>query len=169
MVELVICGRGGQGVVFLTRLIGEIVTEKGLDVVSSETHGMAVRGGSINSHLRIGSFYSPLIRPGHADFLLSLDPSETGNNNHYLRSSGLTVESSSLPGESGVKRCDAASVARALGRVQLENVVLLGFASTVEGFPVSGQEIQARLERDTREMIRTMNLEALKAGIRAAG
>lgn len=56
MVELVICGRGGQGVVFLTRLIGELVTEKGLDVVSSETHGMAVRGGSINSHLRIGSF-----------------------------------------------------------------------------------------------------------------
>jgi indolepyruvate ferredoxin oxidoreductase, beta subunit len=169
MVELVICGRGGQGVVFLTRLIGELVTEKGLDVVSSETHGMAVRGGSINSHLRIGSFCSPLIRPGHADFLLSLDPSETANNNHYLKSSGLTVESSPLPGESGVKRCDAASVARALGRVQLENVVLLGFASTMDGFPVSGQEIRVQLEKDPREMIRTMNLEALRAGISAAG
>ena len=56
MSELILCGRGGQGIVFLTRLIGDIVTAKGLDVISSETHGMAVRGGSINSHLRIGPY-----------------------------------------------------------------------------------------------------------------
>jgi indolepyruvate ferredoxin oxidoreductase beta subunit len=168
MVELVICGRGGQGVIFLTRLIGEIVTAKGLNVVSSETHGMAVRGGSINSHLRIGSFSSPLIRPGHADFLLSLDSAETANNHHYLKDAGLVVESSPLQGEPGVKRCDAAALARELGRIQLENVVLLGFASTLTGFPVSTDEIQARLEKDPRERIRAMNVEALKAGIKAA-
>ncbi len=57
MVELVLCGRGGQGIVFLTRQIGQIATAKGLNVVSSETHGMAVRGGSINSHLRIGPLF----------------------------------------------------------------------------------------------------------------
>ncbi len=78
MSEMVLCGRGGQGIVFLTRLIGEIATAKGLNAISSETHGMAVRGGSINSHLRIGPFFSSLIRQGQADFLLSLDPSETG-------------------------------------------------------------------------------------------
>ncbi|MBI5248890.1 MAG: 2-oxoacid:acceptor oxidoreductase family protein, partial [Desulfomonile tiedjei] len=137
MVELVLCGRGGQGIVFLTRQIGDIVSAKGLNVISSETHGMAVRGGSINSHLRIGPFSSPLIRYGHADFLLSLDPSETGNNKHYLKSEGLIIENSVLPDEPGVRRVDAALLARRMGRIQLENVVLLGFASAIEGFPVS--------------------------------
>ncbi len=107
MSELILCGRGGQGIVFLTRLLGEIVTAKGLDVISSETHGMAVRGGSINSHLRIGSFSSSLIPQGRADFLVSLDPSETANNKHYLRPGGLIVENSISPDDAGSKalRC----------------------------------------------------------------
>ncbi len=169
MSELILCGRGGQGIVFLTRLIGEIVTAKGLDVISSETHGMAVRGGSINSHLRIGPFSSSLIQQGCADFLVSMDPSETMNNKHYLRPGGLIIENSAAPEEPGVKRCDASSLARNIGRVQLENVVLLGFSSTVQGFPVSGEEIRDMLGKDHREGVRTMNLEALELGIKAAG
>ena len=115
MSELILCGRGGQGIVFLTRLIGEIVTAKGLDVISSETHGMAVRGGSINSHLRIGPFSSSLIRLGRADFLVSLDASETANNRHYLRPDGQIVENSTLPDEPGIRRCDAASLRTKFG------------------------------------------------------
>ena len=166
--ELILCGRGGQGIVFLTRLIGEIITAKGLDVISSETHGMAVRGGSINSHLRIGPFSSSLIRQGRADFLLSLDSSETVNNKHYLRSGGLIVENAPPPDEPGIKRCDAASLARDLGRIQLENMVLLGFASTLKGFPVSEAEILETLGKDPRERVRSLNLKALEAGIGAA-
>ncbi|MGD9819815.1 MAG: 2-oxoacid:acceptor oxidoreductase family protein, partial [Desulfomonilaceae bacterium] len=56
MSQIVLCGRGGQGVVFLTRLIGDISTSKGLNVISAETHGMAVRGGSINSCVKIGDY-----------------------------------------------------------------------------------------------------------------
>jgi indolepyruvate ferredoxin oxidoreductase beta subunit len=167
-VELVLCGRGGQGIVFLTRQIGEVASAKGLDVISSETHGMAVRGGSINSHLRIGRFYSPLIRQSHADFLLSLDRSETSNNIHFLKPNGLIIENSTLPDEPGVRRVDAAGLARSLGRVQLENVALLGFASTVEGFPITVEEIRAQLHKDHREAVRAMNLRALEAGIAAA-
>jgi indolepyruvate ferredoxin oxidoreductase, beta subunit len=167
MVELILCGRGGQGIVFLTRQIGQIAAAKGLNVISSETHGMAVRGGSINSHLRIGSFFSSLIRQGHADFLLSLDPSETSNNSHYLKPDGVVVENSSLADESAVRRVDAAGLARALGRVQLENVVLLGFAAALAGFPVSPEEVRAQLEKDPREPVRNMNLAALQAGVNA--
>ncbi len=169
MSELILCGRGGQGIVFLTRLIGDIVTAKGLDVISSETHGMAVRGGSINSHLRIGPYSSSLIRQGRADFLVSLDASETANNSHYLKSDAQIVENSTLPDEPGIRRCDAASFARNLGRIQLENVVLLGFTSTVEGFPVSAEEIRDMLSRDPREKVRSMNLKALELGVKAAG
>ena len=167
MVELILCGRGGQGIVFLTRQIGQIAAAKGLNVISSETHGMAVRGGSINSHLRIGSFFSPLIRQGHADFLISLDPAETSNNRHYLKPDGLVVENSSQSDESGVKRVDATGLAKALGRVQLENVVLLGFAATLDGFPVAPEEIREQLEKDPRESVRSMNLAALRAGMKA--
>ena len=168
MVELILCGRGGQGIVFLTRQIGDIVSAKGLNVVSSETHGMAVRGGSINSHLRIGPFSSSLIRYGHADFLLSLDPSETANSRHYLKPGGLIIENSALSDEPGVRRVDAALLARNMGQVQLENVILLGFAAGIQGFPVTAGEIRAQLAKHPREQVRAMNLAALEAGIAAA-
>ena len=166
MVEMILCGRGGQGIVFLTRQIGQMAAAKGLNVISSETHGMAVRGGSINSHLRIGPFFSPLIRQGHADLLISLDRSETANNRHFLKPGGLIIENSPLSDEPEIRRIDASARARELGRVQLENVVLIGFASTVEDFPVSGEELRSQLAKDPRENIRTMNLRALEAGMR---
>jgi indolepyruvate ferredoxin oxidoreductase, beta subunit len=165
MCEMILCGRGGQGIVFLTRQIGQILSAEGTDVISSETHGMAVRGGSINSHLRIGPFSSPLIRQGHADFLLSLDAAETANNKHFLKPEGLIVENSSLADEPGVMRVDAAGLARELGRVQLENVVLLGFATALEGFPASSDAMRAQLTKDPRETVRVLNLKALESGI----
>ncbi len=168
MVEMIICGRGGQGIVFLTRQMGQILTNKGINVISSETHGMAVRGGSINSHLRIGDFSSPLIRAGHAHYLVSLDPSETRNNRHFLSGDGVIIENAPTPDEPGIRRVDATRIARELGRVQLENVVLLGFASRVDGFPVTLEELKASMSKDPREMIRTSNLQALDAGSAAA-
>ncbi len=167
MTEIILCGRGGQGIVFLTRQLGQIITDMGHDVISSETHGMAVRGGSINSHLRIGSYSSPLIPFGNADFLISLDPMETANNIHYLKSGGLVIENSTMPSEPGYKRIDASGIARSLGSVRLENVVMLGYASTLEGFPVSSNAVRAHLEKESRERIRTQNLAAFDSGVRA--
>ena len=168
MVELILCGRGGQGIVFLTKLIGDIATGKGLGVITSETHGMAVRGGSVNSHVRIGPFFSPLVRPGQADFLVSLESAETANNAHYLKPDGILVENSPSPSEPRVFRCDASGLARDLGRTQLENVVLLAFAVMVGGFPVSAEELRSKLAGDPREQVRTMNLRAMEAGLTAA-
>lgn len=168
MAELILCGRGGQGIVFLTRLMGQVLAAKGANVISSETHGMAVRGGSINSHLRIGDFLSPLVRQGHADFLLSLDAAETDNNRHYLKPGGIVVENATLQPEPCVARVDAARLARDLGRVQLENVVILGYAAALEGFPVTVADIRAQLEKEPRETVRRMNLLALEAGEGAA-
>ena len=167
MVEMILCGRGGQGIVFLTRQLGRVLTTKGMDVISSETHGMAVRGGSINSHLRVGSFSSPLIRPGHADIMMSLDPAETPNNIHYLKQDGILVENSSDPSEPGVKRIDATALAKRIGRSQLENVVLLGYACTLDIIPVTEDEIRAALADDPRENVRAMNLKAIEFGIDA--
>ena len=59
--QIVICGRGGQGVLFLTRLLDEVALSRGNNVISFETHGMAMRGGSVVSYIKIGNFNSPLI------------------------------------------------------------------------------------------------------------
>ncbi|MCX5871851.1 MAG: 2-oxoacid:acceptor oxidoreductase family protein [Deltaproteobacteria bacterium] len=168
MIQMILCGRGGQGIVFLTRLLGEIATKKGMAVISSETHGMAVRGGSINSHLKIGAFSSPLIRWGHADYLVSMDSSETFNNRHFLKQGGIVFENSLAPSASGVYRIDASGMARSLGKIQLENVVLLGFTASLADFEISLDDIKQRLDADSREMVRRYNLKALEAGANAA-
>ncbi|MCL5124844.1 MAG: 2-oxoacid:acceptor oxidoreductase family protein [Deltaproteobacteria bacterium] len=168
MIQMIICGRGGQGIVFLTRLLGDIATEKGLEVISSETHGMAVRGGSINSHLKIGPFFSPLIGWGHADYLISLDSSETANNKHFLKPGGVIFENSPDYCESFVYRVDAARIARSLGRIQLENVVLLGFAASLANLEISLEEIRKRIDSEVRQAVREKNLAALESGLKAA-
>ena len=61
--QVIISGVGGQGVLFVTRLLAEAAINKGLPVFTSETHGMAQRGGTVLSHFKVGDFSSPLIRP----------------------------------------------------------------------------------------------------------
>ncbi len=165
MSQIVLCGRGGQGIVFLTRLIGDIATSRGLNVISAETHGMAVRGGSINSCVKIGDYNSSLVRWGQSDFVISLDENETENNKHFLKEGGLILENSTCASEKSVIRIDATGIARRLGRVQLENVVTLGKAATLPGFPLSQDEIRQGLNSDARENVRKMNLQAFELGI----
>jgi indolepyruvate ferredoxin oxidoreductase beta subunit len=72
-----ITGVGGQGTLLLSRLIGEAALRKGMDVRGSETIGMAQRGGSVLSHLRIGpETFSPLIPPGKADLIIAFECAE---------------------------------------------------------------------------------------------
>jgi indolepyruvate ferredoxin oxidoreductase beta subunit len=72
-----ITGVGGQGTVLLSRLIGEAAIARGLEIRGSETIGMAQRGGSVVSHLRMGQgLYSPLIPPGKADRIIAFECAE---------------------------------------------------------------------------------------------
>lgn len=57
--QIAITGRGGQGVLFLTRILSECALEMGLEAIASETHGMAMRGGSVISTLKVGAFRGP--------------------------------------------------------------------------------------------------------------
>ena len=62
--QIVVSGIGGQGVLFVTRILAEAAIERGMEVLTSETHGMAMRGGTVISHVKAGPFTSPLIRTG---------------------------------------------------------------------------------------------------------
>jgi TatD DNase family protein len=84
--NIVLCGVGGQGTVLASKLIAAAAMEKSLSVMSAETIGMAQRGGSVFSHLRIGEeIYSPMIARGTADLILGFEPGETVRMLEYLK------------------------------------------------------------------------------------
>ena len=82
--NILFCGTGGQGVLKASEVCGVAAVNAGFKVKKSEVHGMAQRGGSVESHLRIGKeVYSPLIIPGQADFLVSFHEDESKRMNHF--------------------------------------------------------------------------------------
>jgi len=77
MVDVYLAGVGGQGIITASRIIGDAAINAGKNVLLSETHGMAQRGGSVICTARIGDVHSPLIPDGQADVILSFELLET--------------------------------------------------------------------------------------------
>ena len=73
--NIVLCGVGGQGTVLASKLLAAAAMSKDIPVMSAETIGMAQRGGSVFSHLRMGNdLYSPMIETGTADLIIASLP-----------------------------------------------------------------------------------------------
>ena len=96
--QIVIAGFGGQGVVFLVKVLSICAGKKGYKFLGTENHGMSQRGGSVSSHIKIGDFYNPLIDYAQADLLIGLDKNEALLNLPYLKRGGnLVVNADSFP------------------------------------------------------------------------
>jgi indolepyruvate ferredoxin oxidoreductase beta subunit len=133
--QLLISGVGGQGVLFVTRLLAEAAIAKGLPVYTCETHGMAQRGGTVVSHLKVGDFHSPLVRAGQADGLLVLKSENLAQHGGFLKPGGWVVANAG-PGqifdvEGTVFSVEADRLAQETGHVKSLNLVVLGFALSV--------------------------------------
>jgi len=128
--QLVISGVGGQGVLFVTRLLAEAAIGKGLPVFTSETHGMAQRGGVVLSHLKVGDFASPLIRPFQADGLLVLKSENVARHGFFFISGGWAVVNAAAdqPDEITAAAVDADRLARQISNPKAVNLIVLGFA-----------------------------------------
>jgi indolepyruvate ferredoxin oxidoreductase beta subunit len=88
--NILFCGVGGQGVLTAAEICGVAAMLAGHHVKKSEVHGMAQRGGSVESHLRFGKdIFSPLIMPGQADFIVSFFPAEGVRLKDYLKTDGI--------------------------------------------------------------------------------
>jgi indolepyruvate ferredoxin oxidoreductase beta subunit len=98
-VDLLITGVGGQGNILASDIIGQVAIYSGYDVKKTDTLGMAQRGGSVVSNVRIArQVYSPLIKIGEADILLAFEKLEAARWGYYLRSGGIAiVNNQSLP------------------------------------------------------------------------
>jgi len=93
--NILLCGVGGQGTVLASKLICATAMEKGQKVMSAETIGMAQRGGSVFSYIRIGEdIHTPMIRKKTADMIIAFEPAEAVRMLSFLKEDGVLVVSS---------------------------------------------------------------------------
>ena len=127
IVNVVLAGLGGQGVIKASDILADAALRAGLDVKKSELHGMSQRGGSVTSDIRFGRtpadrVLSPMVPRGEADFLVVLSPSEVEVTRAALRPGGVLLTPDLIP--------DAD-----LPNKRSLNVALLGALSTHIGLP----------------------------------
>jgi indolepyruvate ferredoxin oxidoreductase, beta subunit len=173
--QIIISGLGGQGILFITRLLADAAIGRGLPVLTSETHGMAQRGGVVISHLKAGEFASPLVRRGEADALLILRSENLPLHLPFLKKGGMLVLNGreAPPGLDSydIHVVDADRIALEGETPQSVNLILLGFAlARGRGLFCSVEEaasvITAKLEK--KEKMLQSALRALEAGADAA-
>lgn len=100
VINIIVAGIGGTGVILSSTIIAESAFLAGYDVRKSEIHGMSQRGGSVSSDVRFGKkVYSPMVPDGEADFLLVFHPDELENNIHRLKEGGKIIDTSLLLGD----------------------------------------------------------------------
>ena len=90
--DLLITGVGGQGNILASDIISQAGIDAGYDVKKTDTLGMAQRGGSVISNVRIArKVYSPLIKEGEVDILLAFEKLEAARWGYYLRPGGIAI------------------------------------------------------------------------------
>ena len=90
--NVLFCGTGGQGVLSAAEVLSWAAIQERYHVKKSEVHGMAQRGGSVESHVRFGPrVYSPLIPEGAADYLVSFLKEESLRMRPMLRGRGVDL------------------------------------------------------------------------------
>jgi len=104
-INIVIVGVGGQGIITLSKIIGDAAVKENVKVLIAETHGLSQRGGSVEVHLRIGDVHAPTVPKGEADILLSMELIEAVRNVDYLNQNGIIITSNTIlrPPIPGVK------------------------------------------------------------------
>ncbi|NOZ77334.1 MAG: indolepyruvate oxidoreductase subunit beta [Euryarchaeota archaeon] len=185
--DILISGVGGQGILLTTHLIGTAAISMGLKVMGAETHGMAQRGGSVVSHVRIGDVHGPLIPKKGADFLIAFEPLEAARQAEFLKDGGRCIMNTEPVPPVGAKKdigpypnvedmvmalmefaevypIDASALARKAGSPLTLNVVLLGAASACEGFPVDMETLQETISSSVPPKTVDMNLKAFRLG-----
>jgi indolepyruvate ferredoxin oxidoreductase beta subunit len=91
-VGMLVTGVGGQGIILASDIIGEAAINSGYDVKKTDTLGMAQRGGSVLSHVRMGQkIWSPLVREGEVDLLLAFEKLEAARWANYLHHDSIVI------------------------------------------------------------------------------
>jgi indolepyruvate ferredoxin oxidoreductase, beta subunit len=176
--QILLCGVGGQGILFATRILSEAALKLGHKVIGSETHGMSQRGGSVTSHLKIGDYHGPLIRRHGADQLLCFEKSEIFRNLSFLKEGGIgyldapTLDyipesiHTLLEQKKIQLRCiDASRLALEMKAPLVLNLILIGFAAAYKEFPLSADILREVIAQIAPPKFKELNLKAFAAGL----
>jgi len=186
--DVLIVGVGGQGTILASNVLGETCLIEERSVRGAETHGMAQRGGSVESHVRIDASFGPLIAEGTADMIISFDLLEALRYSHFLKEGGMLVTNTGIivptsvyqynaevPSEedimkelSGIRCCaiDAAALAIEAGSILSQNIVMLGAAS--HQLPLKVESLLEAVKRSVPPKTIEKNLKAFELGRDAA-
>ena len=185
--DLLITGVGGQGVILASNIISEVALAAGYDVKKTDTLGMAQRGGSVVSHVRLGHrVWSPLIKAGETDMLIAFEKLEAARWSHYLRPGAIAIVNNHalppLPVNLGNERyptdkeitdilkrrtdsiylINGTSRARELGNIRTLNMFLLGCASLF--LPLKVSIWKDSISQYLKPSIRQINITAFSQG-----
>ncbi|HHY71314.1 MAG TPA: indolepyruvate oxidoreductase subunit beta [Thermoanaerobacterales bacterium] len=187
--SLLLAGVGGQGTILTSTILAEGLLKLGFDVKMSEIHGMAQRGGSVNTQIRFGEkVYSPMICLGEADVLVAFEKIEAIRYLNYLKPDGTLIvndhEIYSLPVLTGREKypekviqkleqsventviIKAAKIATELGNTKAQNMVLLG--ATVKKLGLLNLDWVDLIKDYLPERFHGINIRAFNAGMKKA-
>jgi indolepyruvate ferredoxin oxidoreductase, beta subunit len=187
--NIIIAGVGGQGVVVMSEILGNAAVRDGLNVRGSEVLGMAQRGGSVFSNIRLGSdVYAPLNTDGRTDILVAIEPSEALRNIQYLHSKSIVIVNTRkvIPPSvsmgtstypelsviveklssvvSKVITLDATEIAEKAGNRQSANVVMLGALFGSGKMPIKEETVKAVIQDRFGAKTSAVNLKAFDLG-----
>lgn len=187
--NILITGVGGQGVILMSELLGRAAVTDKLRVRGSEILGMAVRGGSVTSAIRIGDeVYGPLIPTGKCNTLVGMEPSEVLRNISYLSKSSLVLVNTAVTvpftvsiGESiypsleemlrqlgkasdRIVQLDAAKTAQDAGSRLATNIVMLGALFGTGQLPIKIDTIKETIRERFPAKLAPVNIRAFDLG-----
>ena len=190
--NVIITGVGGQGNVMASRILGNMLSRKGLSVTIGETFGASQRGGSVMSHLRVsmGSSWSPQIPRGQGHLVISLEPTEAmrvlatyGNstikvlcNTRSIHAIGVISGEQQYPDLADIKLwvaelseaawlMDATEKAMELGNPILGNIMMIGAAAGIGVLPLAREDFQAAISENLSADKQELNLTAYDMGL----
>lgn len=187
MFSCMLTGVGGQGTVLMSRLIGSAAIAKGYAVRGTETIGMAQRGGSVVSHVRLGDeIHSPLIPLFGADLLIAFEPAEAVRALPFLKPGGavLVIDRAVRPASSALSGdyntlvmieylkqtvenlivIDGEELIRKCKTAKVMNVALLGVAVKHRLLPFTMEDAEQVLKERLPGKFLEVNLHALHIG-----
>ena len=188
--NIYISGVGGQGIIKTSVIMGEAAMKKDLPVVVGEIHGMSQRGGEVSTQMKIGASHSPLIEEGNADLLLAFEPLEALRGVNMINKDSYVVmntapiypfnlsqsehpypDLSTILSElqthaKKVIAMDADGMAKKTGHILSMNMVMLGGAAAVPGFPLDKEIIIKSMHENLPEASIPINLNAFEEGFK---
>ena len=191
--QMIVCGVGGQGILTISDIIVIAAQKKGFRILGSEVHGMAQKGGSVVTNLKIGKeLFSPVTPIGSCDVLVGLEQNETLRFLQFLKPEGTVITSETIlfpvswkkdkkaaelarekieenlaKYKARIVRINTEELANKAGLALAQNIVLLGALSQVKDFPLSTDELRDALKQRVPPKYLDQNMKAFELGTNA--